>query len=247
MTDIDLVKLKEWASAEYSTESPGKWLLSLKEVKYLSSSILTLIEQLEAAQRERDEAEAELKRRDAIFPPVYPDSDEMNRMTDIFNDTVKINYEDGFVDNAELVITAIVNHWEKSRRDAQEPVAFTERHEISNMRATGLYIRAWPADRERNAVEGYTIPLYAAASAAVLPPRRELEETLSEFDLDWNAHHDEAKALGCQPEKVVILPQPENDGGTDWQGDITAGRMNRMRDKCIAAIDAAGVKWEVKP
>ncbi|SXN07138.1 hypothetical protein [Klebsiella pneumoniae] len=41
-----------------------------------------------------------------------------------------------------------------------EPVAFTEKHEISNMHATGLYLRAWPADRARNAVEGYTIPLY---------------------------------------------------------------------------------------
>lgn len=44
-----------------------------------------------------------------------------------------------------------------------EPVAFTEKHEISNMHATGLYLRAWPADRARNAVEGYTIPLYRHA------------------------------------------------------------------------------------
>ncbi len=41
-----------------------------------------------------------------------------------------------------------------------EPVAYTEKHEISNMHATGLYLRAWPADRARNTVEGYTIPLY---------------------------------------------------------------------------------------
>lgn len=41
-----------------------------------------------------------------------------------------------------------------------EPVAYTEKHEISNMHATGLYLRAWPADRARNSVEGYTIPLY---------------------------------------------------------------------------------------
>ena len=39
-------------------------------------------------------------------------------------------------------------------------LAFTEKHEISNMHATGLYLRAWPADRARNSVEGYTIPLY---------------------------------------------------------------------------------------
>lgn len=47
-----------------------------------------------------------------------------------------------------------------------EPVAYTEKHEISNMHATGLYLRAWPADRARNAVEGYTIPLYRHAQPA---------------------------------------------------------------------------------
>lgn len=48
-----------------------------------------------------------------------------------------------------------------------EPVAYTEKHEISNMHATGLYLRAWPADRARNAVEGYTIPLYLHAQPGV--------------------------------------------------------------------------------
>lgn len=47
-----------------------------------------------------------------------------------------------------------------------EPVAYTKKHEISNMHATGLYLRAWPADRARNAVEGYTIPLYRHAQPA---------------------------------------------------------------------------------
>ncbi|HHC4016512.1 TPA: DUF551 domain-containing protein [Klebsiella pneumoniae] len=51
-----------------------------------------------------------------------------------------------------------------------EPVAFTEKHEISNMHATGLYLRAWPADRARNAVEGYTIPLYLQAQPAPVVP-----------------------------------------------------------------------------
>ncbi|WP_258569916.1 hypothetical protein [Klebsiella michiganensis] len=50
-----------------------------------------------------------------------------------------------------------------------EPVAYTEKHEISNMHATGLYLRAWPADRARNAVEGYTIPLYRHAQKPVIP------------------------------------------------------------------------------
>ncbi|WP_119126906.1 DUF551 domain-containing protein [Klebsiella pneumoniae] len=51
-----------------------------------------------------------------------------------------------------------------------EPVAFTEKHEISNMHATGIYLRAWPADRARNAVEGYTIPLYLHAQTELVVP-----------------------------------------------------------------------------
>lgn len=50
----------------------------------------------------------------------------------------------------------------------------------------------------------------------------------------------------AQPLKVVELPLPENDGGTDWQGDITAGCVNQMLGKCINALNAAGVKWVQK-
>ncbi len=61
-----------------------------------------------------------------------------------------------------------------------EPVAFTEKHEISNMHATGLYLRAWPADRVRNAVEGYTIPLYRHA-----PPAPERDQVRREH-AEWS-------------------------------------------------------------
>lgn len=40
----------------------------------------------------------------------------------------------------------------------------------------------------------------------------------------------------------VDLPQPEPDGGTDSQVDISAGFSNRMRSKCIESIRAAGIK-----
>ncbi|MBR7316949.1 DUF551 domain-containing protein [Klebsiella pneumoniae] len=63
-----------------------------------------------------------------------------------------------------------------------EPVAYTEKHEISNMHATGLYLRAWPADRARNAVEGYTIPLYRHAQPApVVPGWIPVSERMPEF------------------------------------------------------------------
>lgn len=60
------------------------------------------------------------------------------------------SYDSALVDALEHLLAAMDS----------EPVAYTEKHEISNMHATGLYLRAWPADRARNAVEGYTIPLY---------------------------------------------------------------------------------------
>nr|ELA1580856.1 DUF551 domain-containing protein [Klebsiella aerogenes] len=43
------------------------------------------------------------------------------------------------------------------------------------MHATGLYLRAWPADRARNAVEGYTIPLYPHAQPAPVVPEDVLD------------------------------------------------------------------------
>lgn len=59
-----------------------------------------------------------------------------------------------------------------------EPVAFTEKHEISNMHATGIYLRAWPADRARNAVEGYTIPLYLHAQPAPVVPEEATPDSI---------------------------------------------------------------------
>ncbi|HBW8224159.1 TPA: hypothetical protein MFH96_000263 [Klebsiella pneumoniae] len=66
--------------------------------------------------------------------------------------------EDGGCDATDRQLEALIRQ-SLAAMDS-EPVAFTEKHEISNMHATGLYLRAWPADRARNAVEGYTIPLY---------------------------------------------------------------------------------------
>lgn len=72
--------------------------------------------QLANAESRCRELAAEISRRDEIFVPVYPDENTMNRMTDVFHDTAKIHCDEDsiFVDNAELVITAIINHYIKS-------------------------------------------------------------------------------------------------------------------------------------
>ncbi len=79
----------------------------------------------------------------------------------------------------QVVRLSLVELQERRKADS-EPVAFTEKHEISNMHATGLYLRAWPADRARNAVEGYIIPLYRHA-----PPAPERDQVRREH-AEWS-------------------------------------------------------------
>ena len=86
--------------------------------------------------------------------------------------------EDGGCDATDRQLEALIR--QSLAAMAGEPVAFTEKHEISNMHATGLYLRAWPADRARNAVEGYTIPLYRHA-----PPTPERDQVRREH-AEWS-------------------------------------------------------------
>ncbi|MEL4017040.1 hypothetical protein AAE045_23245, partial [Dryocola clanedunensis] len=75
-------------------------------------------------------------------------------------------------------LNSISAELQEYRKASKEPVAFTEKHEISNMHATGMYLRAWPVDRERNEVEGYTVALFAAPPLqAVTVP----DEPLTQF------------------------------------------------------------------
>ncbi|HFK9052840.1 TPA: DUF550 domain-containing protein [Escherichia coli] len=76
-------------------------------------------------------------------------------------------------------VAAALRELQERRKADSEPVAFTEKNEISNMHATGLYLRAWPADRARNAVEGYTIPLYRHAPPA--PERDQVRRDHAEW------------------------------------------------------------------
>lgn len=48
------------------------------------------------------------------------------------------------------------------------PLASTEKHGISNMQATGMYMRAWPVDREENERDGFNIHLYTTPPAQLL-------------------------------------------------------------------------------
>ncbi|MFU1850831.1 hypothetical protein [Citrobacter portucalensis] len=98
------------------TESRREFRAADATIHNLELKLTDMAVQLANAESKCRELAAEISRRDEIFVPVYPDENTMNRMTDVFHDTAKIHCdEDGiFVDNAELVITAIINHYIKS-------------------------------------------------------------------------------------------------------------------------------------
>lgn len=121
---IELAKLGHERAAELKASSGAVDVRSLAqlisdlatqlEVQFVRSTDMAV--QLANAESKCRELAEEISRRDEIFVPVYPDENTMNRMTDVFHDTAKIHCDEDsiFVDNAELVITAIINHYIKS-------------------------------------------------------------------------------------------------------------------------------------
>ncbi|MDM3345374.1 DUF4752 domain-containing protein [Citrobacter sp. Cf115] len=98
------------------TESQREFRAADATIHNLELKITDMAVQLANAESKCRELAEEISRRDEIFVPVYPDENTMNRMTDVFHDTAKIHCaEDSiFVDNAELVITTVINHYIKS-------------------------------------------------------------------------------------------------------------------------------------
>ncbi|HGS7371014.1 TPA: DUF551 domain-containing protein [Klebsiella pneumoniae] len=121
-----------------------------------------------------------------------------------------------------------------------EPVAYTEKHEISNMHATGLYLRAWPADRARNAVEGYTIPLYRHAQPAPVVEREPIawlnDAYLARGVVDGEAGSEDA-GPGYIPvyREAVPQPAPVVPDAIPVSRDIDAGYLSGWND-CRAAM-----------
>ncbi|MGG6452069.1 hypothetical protein ACQSJS_013070 [Klebsiella pneumoniae] len=91
-----------------------------------------------------------------------------------------------------------------------EPVAFTEKHEILNMHSTGLYLRAWPADRARNAVEGYTIPLYRHAQPVPVVPN-EIKHRIGGLDWGWEGEFNR----GWNACRAAMLQELKKSAGTE--------------------------------
>lgn len=105
-----------------------------------------------------------------------------------------------------------------------EPVAFTEKHEISNMHATGIYLRAWPADRARNAVEGYTIPLYLHAQPAPVVPEEATPDSIEILAsarrrdhavFQWDEDQRNAAADSWNAFRAAMLQELKKSAGTE--------------------------------
>lgn len=122
-----------------------------------------------------------------------------------------------------------------------EPVAFTEKHEISNMHATGLYLRAWPADRARNAVEGYTIPLYTTPQPISLVnsepvayifkhPAGRLFWALTD---ESNKGQNDVMPVYAAPQPAMVAPVctcPSGDGSLRWPCPVHPGNSPAIPD-----------------
>jgi len=141
----------------------------------------------------------------------------------------------------DMVIDGFESEPDEHFSDEQEPVAW-------QFLDDGKWFTGSGKNNHRQNTEAAGYPVRNLYAAALLPPEMTMTDCVkkridTEFMAGYNQAISDAKALGCQSAKVVKLPPAEKDGGTDWQGDITAGCVNRMRDKCLAALDAAGVKW----
>ena len=252
MTDIDLVKLKELALSASSgcwhqeTEHECAW--NVVDENGIQVAIMQQRTTIRDNPKQTDRAA------NAAFIAGANPAVILTLIEQLEAARIQI---DGANDRCRLIFYA-KNHWadraraaeaELKRRDEQEPAAFTSQANldaISSKPAKQLEFLTGDKSVYRNPVA-----LYTTAVPAVLPP----EVTPADAECSYSAGRAEAwasganwmrekvKAMSCQPEKVVKLPAAEKDGGTDWQGDITAGCVNRMRGKCIEGLEAAGVKW----
>lgn len=106
----------------------------------------------------------------------------------------------------------------------------------------------WSVSHDDTAGHNGVKPFYFAAQPAMVPPAistEGLDPESKDIDEVRNLAHivganwmrEQAMALGAQQQKVVELPDPADDSlMSTWQ----------FNDAVINALDAAGVKWEVK-
>lgn len=220
MKDIDLVKLKELAARLLNPEDRFSEVGDKFEWKAVASpaAISALIEQLEATQREREHLEIQ---RDGLIAAL---------------------------DNETLIARRA--EAELNRRDAQKPVAFLVHSKAQAAYLTFQNITGSVSPEDIAEHELWQEKLYTAAPAVVLPPNLPLDPRDDAMRHSYVAGYDkclaDAKALGCQPEKVVKLPGLRMGVVQDGHAVMVpyAGGHWFNKTALLEALTAAGVKWE---
>jgi|GEM_PF-6146258 len=188
------------------------------------STIIAIIEQLEAAQRSNSAQD-----------------DHINQQQNRIDSLEKTN--------AELGKELCKAQAELARRDALEPVAYWRKYFRANgsCHADGINEKKYHLQNPPHAIDGGTYevtPLYTAAPAAVLPEKLVYgnENCLGcteEFIAGYNHRIEDDKSLGCQPVKEVVLPKEAYFEDDECPEIIKA----YIAKDLISALDAAGVKW----
>ncbi|KYP84762.1 hypothetical protein WB66_11140 [bacteria symbiont BFo1 of Frankliniella occidentalis] len=186
-----------------------------------------LIDQLESAERERDELRAEQAEHD----------EQIARMESKFSLAKRaLDSKTARCEKAEA---------ELRRRDAAagEPVALRWRFipmysDVPFMHWT--YIDNPKFFPDIRAMEGAEIQeVFSVAPPAVLPSEKvSLNNGVIGFDEGYNQCLSDALALGAQQQKVVELPEP-----VKWP-EVPFKYFSE--EQVFSMLDAAGVKWEVK-
>lgn len=187
-----------------------------------------LIEQLEAAERERDELRGEF-------------------------DKIKILSRKRLSNACKAFARAEVAEAEIARRDAAAGEASDRIVDDGDGQQTG---GIGVSDR-LNCLWPIGTKFYTAAQPAVLPPDITFESkgfiSLTSEDFAYNRALEDARKLGAQPQKPVICPPVQYlskyaaDDGHCTTGKLVPNKRTELRDtEWREALDAAGVKWEVK-
>lgn len=74
-----------------------------------------------------------------------------------------------------------------------EPVAYTEKCEITNMQATGLYLRGFP-----DGSHGRDIALYTAPPAPIMPDEMAISDDMNLFQKSFAQGHNACRAAMLQ-------------------------------------------------
>ncbi len=261
MKKINLKELAKLADSEVT------WILLPKDlandgwctegVNYISvvspSTITALVDRIEAAERERDELREQF---DKLASAAGWSKEQCEQVGESPFDTVE-GLKNAVMDHHHSLIKA---EKELKRRDAAagEPVAVLYRNgDVLTKAECGEYFEICCK------VE---TPLYTAAPPALLPPAvmKHLSDAANTVS-EWT-HGDEhsckvsrtaliaaIEALGAQPQKPVICPPVQYlskyaaDDGHCTTGKLVPNKRTELRDtEWREALDAAGVKWEVK-